>query len=108
MDSEIQTRMLGPNDPLQGLVMEMVSAMHAIAGPLTQAAGDPRDGISALMTAASMYAGSQFGTLLVLGAVDQKDTRRAVEAAGRNFREGIKVGLTRAARIEAEQLGGRA
>lgn len=105
MSDEIQTRPLIEGEPLRELVMTMVNAMHEAAAPLIMQVADPRDGISALMTAASMFAGAQFGTLSVMGAVKQQDTRRAVEAAGRNFREGIKVGSSKALRAVDDQWG---
>lgn len=104
----IQTRVLADGDPLRETAMLMIEAMHNAVLPLIATCPDTRDGISAVMTAASMLAGSQFGVLLVTGAVQQQDTRRAIDAAGRNFREGIKAGALRAARIEAETVGGTA
>lgn len=62
-----------------------------------------------VMTAASSFAGMVFGTLIVMGVADDKDKRRITESMAHNFREGIKVGKTRAARIEQESgMTGRA
>lgn len=108
MSDGIATRILGTDDPMYALAIDMIEAMRAATTPYVELAGDPRDGLSALMTAANMFAGAQFGTLLVLGAVNQQDTRRAAEAASRNFREGVKIGTRRATRVAREGCGGTA
>ncbi len=109
MSDELKTRAISHDEPLNDIVFSMVNAMKLACSPYVSQAGDPRDGMSAMMTAAAMLAGAQFGSLMVLGAVRQQDTKRAVDAAGRNFREGIKVGMSQAARFEQEaNIGGRA
>lgn len=108
MEGELKSRVLAEVDPMYQLVIDMVEAMRAATAPLTAQAEDPRDAMSAIMTAASMFAGAQFGTLLLLGEVRQQDIRRAAEAAARNFREGVKVGTNRAARVAAQEVGGHA
>ncbi|MFE8106951.1 hypothetical protein [Sphingomonas melonis] len=108
-EKELQTRELAQGDVLHGMILELLNAMKLATTPYMSMADDPRDAMSAVMSAASMLAGAQFGSLMVLGAVSPQDTRRAVEAAGRNFREGIKIGQSQAARIEREaNIGGRA
>lgn len=109
MQEEMQTRELSSDDVLHSMVFELVNAMKLATGPYMAIVDDPRDAMSAVMTAASMLAGAQFGALMVLGAVSPQDTRRAVEASGRNFREGIKMGQSQAARFEQDaKMGGRA
>jgi len=109
MSDELQTRAITEGETLDVMVFSMVNAMKLACGPYLHMVDDPRDAMSAVMTAASMLAGAQFGSLMVLGAVRPQDTKRAVDAAGRNFREGIKVGQSQAARFEQEaNIGGRA
>ena len=97
-------------DGRQEAVMHLVALMHSVAGPASFGLfPDPRDGIAVLVTAANMYAGAQFGTLMLMGEVTQQDTKRAADMAARNFREGIKVGLAHGRRVETEMHGaGRA
>jgi len=104
----IQTRALDAGEPLHDLVMVMMETMRATTASLVMSVDDPRDGLSALMTAANMFAGSQFGALLVVGAVTQQDTKRAADAASRNFREGVKVGLRHATRVARQTSEGTA
>lgn len=60
---------------------------------------------SIAMTAACMFAGSLFGTMLYAGLARPQDKRRVTEAMMRNFRSGIDVGLRRGARVEKEMGG---
>jgi len=109
VSDELQTRELATDDHIHGMIFELMNAMKLASLPCMSMTEDPRDAMSAVMTAAAMLAGAQFGSLMVLGAVRQQDTRRAVETFGRNFREGIKVGQAQAARFEQEEnIGGRA
>ena len=63
---------------------------------------DPRQAMAMLMTAMPTYAGVLFGTLMLMGEVSQQDTRRMADSVARNFRSGIKVGLSRAKRAASE------
>jgi len=92
-------------DGRQEIAMEMFEAIKQALAPIVMATPDPRDGIAMTITAANMFAGAQWGTLLHMGEVTTQDTKRSADMAARNFREGIKVGLAHAKRVEIEFHG---
>ena len=94
-----------PGDGRQELVMEMMGAIQQALTAFVLAAPDPRDGIAMTITAANMFAGARWGAMLHMGEVTTQDTKRGADLAARNFREGIKIGLAHAKRVEIELHG---
>lgn len=105
MSDELKMRHGQPGDPMFEATIEAVEAMRAATLFTLQRFDDPRDALTVLLTAASMFSGANAGTLMAMGAFTRQDTRRVVEAASRNFREGMKVGEARAFRVAGEQAG---
>lgn len=107
-DEPIKTRVGAAGDPMFDALFAMMDAMREASTPLVETFSDPRDGISALMSAAATFAGVQAGTLLAMGALKQQDRRRVGETALTNFRQGIDFGLSRAMRLATDEFGGNA
>lgn len=94
-----------PGDPIFDLCIEAMNRMREATIEIVGRAGDPRDGLTILMTAASMFGGTMAGTLMAMGELRRQDQRRVVESASHNFREGIKHGIARGLRIGHEVSG---
>lgn len=92
-------------DGTMQMAMAMHNAMQEAMLPFFAAEADPRAAMGIAISAACMFAGAQWGTLLYMGEVRQQDTKRGVDLVGRNFREGIKIGLNHAKRVETEKFG---
>lgn len=107
-DESLKVKMGTPGDPMFDACFAMMDAMREALVPHLLGFDDPRDGLSVAMTAGSMFAGSHAGTLMTIGALRSQDRKRVVDAAIRNFRQGIDFGLQRGMRLFTEQAGGNA
>jgi hypothetical protein len=58
------------------------------------------------MAAASIFAGTLLGKLIVAGLVDEKDKRRMTESMAKNYRSGIDIGRKAGLRVAAEMGAG--
>jgi len=94
---DIETRMAEGGD--RETIIAMVSEIHRAIVPFIAQSPDMPKAMSMAIAASGMFAGSQFATLLTMGFVKERDTKRAVDTVGRNFREGVKVGKRRAERV---------
>lgn len=103
---EIRHAELG--DPMFELCFEAMEAMRQATLFVASRMDDPRDAITVVMTAASMFSGMQAGTLLATGALRNQDKARTAAAAATNFREGMKAGQIRGLRLATEEFGGTA
>jgi hypothetical protein len=88
------------HDEVLGLVELFREAVLKSGLPLD----DPQTNLFAA-TAASYFAGFQFGPLEAMGIVKSADQRRFVETAASNIRQGIKVGRDASIRAEREFFG---
>jgi hypothetical protein len=107
MDSPEVMRAITDEDPthqqIASLVIELERHAYAVL-----ADADPLHATSVILTAGAVLSGSMFGRLLMTGAADQKDKRRAAEAAARNFRTGIDIGKRAATRVLSTNVAGHA
>lgn len=96
-------------DPMFEACFELVEIMRAATAQfMTERFADPRDGLTCLMSAASVFSGAQAGVLMSLGAFKTQDKRRISAAAQVNFKQGIDFGLRHGLRVASDQFGGRA
>jgi hypothetical protein len=102
-DQDIQLRMTQQGDPEFAEVVMFAEAIRAALAPLIM---DDPNRVAKAMTAACMFAGTMFGTLIVMGLATDQDTKRTADSMRANFRSGIDVGKKRALRLEAEMFGG--
>lgn len=99
MDGDISVMTVGAGDPQFDFVVALVEAMRSATTPLIEASGiDPRDGMSLLSSAGTLFAGIQVGMLIGMGALRTQDRRRAGDVALASFRFGLKLGENRVAR----------
>lgn len=88
---------------------EMAIAVELYRSIMAAAVESPTpNDLSTHMSAAMVFAGTIFGSMIIGGIVRDQDKRRAVESAAHNFREGIEIGKRRALRIMQEEMGGTA
>ena len=97
-DEPVELRDGALGDPMFNAAIEMMEAMREATTPILERFPDPRDGLSALMAAAAMFAGAQAGHLIAGGALQLRDRKRVIEAITRNARQGIDVGISRGGR----------
>lgn len=96
MNDDLRTFTSSRGDPHFDRAIQFVEAFRgAIADMLFDDAQD----LAIAQSAACLFAGMIFGTMIVGGMVEERDKRRAGEVALNAFREGIKVGKRRAMRI---------
>jgi hypothetical protein len=86
----------------EGEIVFLSNLIRAATADYVTSHPDPRHAMALLMTALPMYAGSLFATLMFTGDVGQQDTARMAKMVAKNFREGIKVGVSRAHRVAQE------
>lgn len=103
MTDDIQLQTATSGSPEHERIVQMIEIFRASLAACEVHWTDPMEA-SFVMTAASMFAGSVFGTLIATGVAEEKDKRRITESMAHNFREGIKAGKLRAERIRAETI----
>lgn len=99
---DLTTRLAAPGSDEQLEVIVLCELLRQATEHYVSSSGDPRHAMALLMTALPMYAGTIFGTLMVMGEVTQQDTARMAKMVQTNFLQGIKVGLSRASRAAKE------
>lgn len=83
----------------------MVGCFRLILAPMFNAEIDQLSmNQSYAMTAAALFAGMTAGHMIAVGALDEKDKRRAGQMVLTNFRNGIELGKSEARRAMLEQL----
>lgn len=106
--SEVPLKAIPASDPRHVELAERARMFELFALPMIKEAADPYAEMSALMTAAMVFAGTTFGKLIVAGLATEGDKRRTVEAAAANFRTGIDIGKRAALRAVVEHCEGEA
>lgn len=99
----MKTMHAGPGSPEQDEVMILHELIRAATADYVTGHADPRHAMALLMSVLPSYSGTLFATLQFMGEVTQGDTARMAKLITKNFREGIKVGLTRATRLARDE-----
>jgi hypothetical protein len=106
-DQPIPTLVASEGDPTHVLCVELTERLRAAAVGSTGL--DMPEEMALIMTAAAMFAGTIYGTMVAVGIETDtrpKRLREAGELVVRNFCTGVEVGKMRAERIEREMFGG--
>lgn len=87
-------------------IIEMHDALREVVAARIASASDVEKATQHAMIALQSYSGVLFGQLIGAGLVEASGTRRGAEAAAQNFRQGVKVGQRRAARLIRDGIAG--
>jgi hypothetical protein len=106
--ADLEMRVAAAGDAQHARLVAMVEMFSAaLAAFVGENDGDPNE-LGLAIAAASMFAGTLFGSLIVAGIAKDRDTRRVAKGVDRNFRTGIDVGKERALRVITENYEGSA